>query len=97
MRRFSLRSTGGPARGTANLLVSYRDDMTLRIPLTATNLASPRLSLAVKLTRDALTEFLALAEQCEARCPVHPKTSGAGLRQSNAKPSPTNSSQSCSR
>jgi hypothetical protein len=56
--------------------VGYRDYMTLRLPLAATNLAAPRLGIATKLTLDAVTDILTLAGAWEAICPTNPTSSG---------------------
>jgi hypothetical protein len=60
-RRFPLRSISAPVQGPAHVYVAYRGHMTLRLPLLATNLTTPRPLTATKLTRAALTDFLAMA------------------------------------
>jgi hypothetical protein len=82
--------------GTRHVLVSYRENMNLRIPIEATNLVSFQLAIPSKLTRSALQELLSLAEQYEVLlCPANPTTSGDNCPQ-HAKPkfSPNLSSSS---
>jgi len=50
--------------------------MTLRLPLAATTLAAPRLGIPTKLTLEAVTDFLTLAEAWEALCPTNLTSSG---------------------
>jgi hypothetical protein len=75
-RRFPVRTISAPERGSHQILVAYQEYMTLRIPLAATNLSAPRPCLRTKLTRDAITDLITLAEHCEAICPPNPVTSG---------------------
>ncbi len=76
-RRFPLLSICAPLHGPGHVDVVYRQDMTLRIPRGATNLASPRPSPQTKLTHAAVTELIAIAEDCEVLCPSSPATSGS--------------------
>lgn len=63
--------------GTEHVLVSYRGNMNLRIPIDATNLVSFQLTVPSKLTRSALLELISLAEQNEVLlCPPDPTASG---------------------
>jgi hypothetical protein len=90
-RRFPIVSVSSPLQGQGHVLVSYREYMTLRIPSSATNLALPRPEPHTKLTLEALTELISLAEQCEVLCPTNPQKSGDDSpRNSNKTPS-TNS------
>ena len=50
--------------------------MALRVPVAATNLALPRPTPQTKLTLEAVTELLTLAEQCEVLCLSNQATSG---------------------
>lgn len=75
-RRFPVRSISAPERGSNQVFVAYQEYMTLRIPLAATNLSAPRPCLRTKLTRDAITELITLAEHCEAICLPNQATSG---------------------
>ena len=75
-RRFPLISISAPTQGPGHVLVAYREHMVLRIPVQATNLAGPRPVVPTKLTLQALTEFVALAEHCEMLCHTNQKTSG---------------------
>jgi hypothetical protein len=90
-RRFPLLSVFSPLHSPGHVLVGYRQQMVLSIPLTATSLSLPRPVPATKLTSHALTELLSLAEQCEVlSCPIAPKTSGGtGPHRPNTKSSRT--------
>jgi hypothetical protein len=65
-----------PLQGYGHVLVTYREYITLRIPLAATNLAPPRPEPQTKLTLEALTELISLAEQGEIICPTNRQKSG---------------------
>ncbi len=82
-RRFPVRSISAPERGGIYVLVLYRDIFTLRIPLSASNLAPPRSASFTKLTCDSVAHLITLAEQCEAVCPPDPQTSGDNCRPSS--------------
>src|SRR6266508_1247725 len=82
-RRFPVRSISAPERGGIYVLVLYRDIFTLRIPLSASNLAPPRSASFTKLTCDSVAHLTTLAEQCEAVCPPDPQTSGDNCRPSS--------------
>jgi len=72
--------------GTRHVLVSYQENMNLRIPIEATNLVSSQLTVPSKLTRLALQELISVAEECEVMlCLTNPTTSGDICPQ-NAKP-----------
>lgn len=76
-RRFALQPISSRPRVSAeHVFVSYGKFMVLRIPMTATNLALPRPTSATKLTLEAITELISLAEQSEVLCPSKPSTSG---------------------
>ena len=98
-RRFVLRSANEPRYGKHYVLVVYRDSMLLRIPIDATNLAAARLMPCTKLTRDAITELVTLAEQDEVLCVINsnPGISGDDSAQTAGKKSSTNSRRSASR
>ena len=82
-RRFPVRSISAPERGGIYVLVLYRHTFTLRIPLSASNLAPPRSAAFTKLTSDSVAQLITLAEQCEAVCPPDPQTSGDSCRPSS--------------
>ena len=86
-RVFTLLSiTSALQPGSRHVLVSYREYMTLRIPLQATNLGSSKSTVPTKLTFSALQELISLAQECEVlACPPGPKTSGEDCPQ---KPKP---------
>ena len=75
-RRFSLISITSSPHGSGQVFVAYRDSMVLRIPLASTTLAASRPLASTKLTRDAVTDLLTVAEDCEALCPLIPPRSG---------------------
>ena len=79
-RRFPVHSISAPERGGSYVLVLYRDIFTLRIPLSASNLAPPRPASCTKLTCDSVAQLITLAEQCEAICPPDPQMSGHSCR-----------------
>jgi len=68
-RRFSVRSITRQPHSPGFVFVAYREVVTLRIPLPATNLASDsRRVPGTKLTSVAIQEFLSLVQECEASC-----------------------------
>jgi hypothetical protein len=70
-------SISSPQQGPRHVFVAYRDYVVLRIPLDATTLAPSRPTAPrTKLTSEAVTELIALAEHCEVLCPPHPQPSG---------------------
>jgi hypothetical protein len=76
-RRLPLVSVSA-RRSDGHALVAYRDRMLLRVPVAATSLApqQPREALS-KLTREALEELIALADECGvAACRSDPNASG---------------------
>lgn len=93
-RRFSILSISTSQPDSAgHVLVSYREYMSLRISFLSTNLAPPRSAGQTKLTLDALTDLISLAEQCEVLCPANPQKSGSDCLQ-DSKPK---SSMTCHR
>jgi hypothetical protein len=72
-RRFPLISVSSPLHGPGNVLVSYREYMVLRLPVTSTTLGSSRPVISTKLTYAAVKEFLTIAEECEALNAFSPK------------------------
>ena len=48
------------------MLISYREYMVLRLPVTSTTLAASRPVISTKLTYAAVKELLTIAEDCEA-------------------------------
>jgi hypothetical protein len=96
-RRFSLLSLSAPLQGEGHVRVAYDQQMTLRIPREATNLGPTRPHSQTKLTLDALTEFLTLAEQYEVLCPTNPKKSGLAYQSKFKVKSSTNSRRSSRR
>ena len=76
-RRFALISISSSPHGPGHVFVAYRDSMVLRIALASTTLAASRPPALTKLTRDAVTDLLTVAEDCEALCPHIPPRSGS--------------------
>jgi hypothetical protein len=75
-RRFLILSARPQAPTATHVFVTYQGFMVLRLPRTATNLLpqSPRVSTT--LTSHAITDLIALAEQCEVLCRTIPEPSG---------------------
>lgn len=77
-RRFRVLSISHRPGSAGHVVVAYRQQMRLRIPLPATNLCTGHTSLPrTKFTSEALLDFLRLVKECEGRCPDHPSESGA--------------------
>src|SRR4029453_7373218 len=95
-RRFLVLSIASAPAAVGHVFVAYRDHIVLRIPLLATNLASPRPSGQSKLTFAAVTELLAVAAECEVLCPSIHLNSGDDSPQ-NAPPNSSQNSRSFSR
>lgn len=96
-RRFPLRSISAPVQGEAHVFVAYRGHMTLRLACAATNLSAPRPGRSTKLTLEAITDFLALAEECGVPCPADPTNCGRISRPPCDSRSSTNSRRSSTR
>jgi hypothetical protein len=62
-----------PLHGPGSALVSYREYMALRLPITSTTLASSRPVISTKLTYSAVKELMTIAEDCEALNALSPK------------------------
>jgi hypothetical protein len=77
-RRFALLSTRPRPHSVGYIFVAYRDTMVLRLPHVATSLVAtpPESESMTKLTLHAVTELMALAEQCEVLCPATQPNSG---------------------
>ena len=84
-RRFPLARTSSTLTGPGYAWVVYRDFMQLRIPLAATNLLPGTPTVRTTLTRQAITDLLALAGHWEGLvCPPPRTTSGDGCPPSSA-------------
>jgi hypothetical protein len=97
-RRFLLVSVSARRRD-GHALVAYRDRMVLKLPIAATSLVPPlpREPLC-KLTREALEELIALADECGvAPCPFDPNASGDACPTNSAPRSPKTSPPSSQR
>ena len=90
-RRFAVDSLGLSSRRVGFVFVLYQDEMRIRIPLAATNLAPSAKVPTSKLTFTSVTELTTLAEPCEGLCQSHPNESGTGSRRPSKPISPTNS------
>jgi hypothetical protein len=78
-RRFRIISVSHPPQRPGHVIAAYRDFMRLRLPILSTSLAPCHASPPrTKLTRTALLDLLALAQECAAPCPAPPDSSGAG-------------------
>lgn len=75
-RRFPLLSLTSSPHSPGYAYVGYREAMVLRLPLACTTLAPSRPSSPVKLTYDAVSELVAVAEECEELCPNLQQPSG---------------------
>ncbi len=60
-RRFEVISLSSDGGGDGHAVVVYQGHMRLRIPISATQLTSPRQDLGTKLTRESVTELVTLA------------------------------------
>jgi hypothetical protein len=75
-RTFPLLSTSSPLQGIGSARIYYRDDIYLKIPLSATNLNFVPRSTSSKFTSEALTDLIDLAIACEVLCRSTRKNSG---------------------
>lgn len=96
-RCFPLLSTTSQPHKLDYVLVAYREHMVLRIPVAATNLAPPRPTLQTKLTLEAITALITLAEQCEVLCLSNQATSGNDCLPNCDDEPPMTSQPSCRR
>lgn len=76
-RSFPVLGICAPLQGSGYIDVAYRQNMTLRIPLSATTLAPPRLFPPTKLTHAAVTELTTAAEDCAVLCRPSLTTTGS--------------------
>src|SRR5689334_20112802 len=60
-RHFPLLSVSSPLHGPGHVLVSYREYMVLRLPVSSTTLAASRPVLSIKLTHAAVKELVTIA------------------------------------
>jgi hypothetical protein len=75
-RRFPVVFVGAPFNPSPHVFVTYRENIVLRIPVSATNLVPPRAAPHAKFTLQALDDLILLAKQCEVLCMSHHETSG---------------------
>jgi hypothetical protein len=69
-RRFPLLSRSTSPHSPGQVLVRYRQFMTLRLPRASTTLAPARPNIPTKLTAEAVHALIQLAEDCEVLCPL---------------------------
>jgi hypothetical protein len=87
-RHFQIISRTRPLHSPGHVFVRYREKMVLHIPVTATNLTLSRETIRIKLTSQAIEEFISLVNQCEVLCQSTPQASGGNSpRNSNNKSS----------
>gem|GEM_PF-1816510 len=87
-RRFPLLSVFAPLHSPGHVLVAYREQLVLSIPLLATNLSPSRSTYPTKLTSPAVTELISLAEQYGVlSCPTDLTTSGNACHHSSKRKS----------
>ncbi|MDP9383565.1 MAG: hypothetical protein M3Q29_26175, partial [Chloroflexota bacterium] len=79
-RRFSLLSMSTQIGTPGHVFVSYRQDMVLRIEVSATSLSPSNPHSRTKLTSQAVHELVALARECEVIC-TSQEASGADCPQ----------------
>jgi hypothetical protein len=84
-RRFGLAAIRRPRPTAGHVLVTYGEGMLLRLPIEATNLASVPCASVTKLTRDAVSELVALGTQDELSWAFGQKTSGEAYPQTFKK------------
>src|SRR6266508_2280150 len=75
-RRFPLCSPHPQRPQADHVFVAYQEWMVLRIPRAVTNLLPQPPRVSTTLTSHAITELIALAEQCEVLCRTTPEPSG---------------------
>jgi hypothetical protein len=95
-RRFPLLSAHPQAPTATHVFVTYQGFMVLRIPRAGTNLLPQLPRVSTTLTSHAITDLIALAEQCEVLCPTPPGPSGPPSAPSS-KPRSTPNSRPSSR
>ena len=75
-RRFPILSARPQAPTATHVFVTYQGFMVLRLPRTATTLLPQPPRVSTTLTSHAITDLIALAEQCEVLCHTIPELSG---------------------
>ena len=75
-RRFPLRAAAPQQPQAEHVFVAYQEGMVLRLPRAVTTLLPQPPRLSTTLTSHAITELIALAEQCEVLCRTSPEPSG---------------------
>jgi hypothetical protein len=96
-RRFALVSRTTSPVSLGYVLVSYRQEMLLRIPVAATSLIPSQARTPIKLTATAVRDLVALASQYEVLCPSNPPMSGGDSLPNSKRTSTRNSSLSSRR
>ena len=94
-RRFAIASVIRHGREPSNVLVRYRENILLRIPLAATTLSTAfAIKTCTKLSLAAVDELVELANACEALCQEDRETSGGKCRKLSGAKSLKTSRQS---
>lgn len=75
-RRFPILSARPQAPTATHVFVTYQGFMVLRLPRTATTLLPQPPRVSTTLTSHAITDLIALVEQCEVLCRTIPEPSG---------------------
>lgn len=96
-RSFPVLAICAPLQGSGHVDVLYRQGMTLRLPRCATTLAPPRPLPQTKLSHAAVTQLIAVAEDCEVLCPPTPATFGSACPPSSNSTFATTSPRSSRR
>ena len=96
-RRFPLLSARPQAPTATHVFVTYQGCMVLRIPRAMTSLLPQPPRVSTTLTSHAITELIALAEQCEVLCRTTPEPSGLPLVPHSKPPSAPSSRPSSRR
>lgn len=82
-RTFPILSMSNHHFSQGHVYVIYREGVTLRIPLSATNITGNPSSALAKLTKASLEDLVSLAEEYNMLCPITLKKSGKDYQQMN--------------
>src|ERR1700722_13207340 len=74
-RSFSVLSISNLSFSQGHAYVTYREHISIRIPISATHLAGNSCSTVTKLTTASIEELVALTQECQI-CHVNPMKSG---------------------
>ena len=96
-RRFAMVSRTAALPGPGSVMVHYRHEMLLQIPVAATNLIPVLVRTTTKLTAGAVKELVTLAREYEVLCLSPPPMSGGDSLPHSKRTSARNSSPSSRR